>query len=77
MTGLVYEVCDQVASWPTGKERENSETYFGLRTAQGSLVFKCKSKGQKQQWVDGIQKMLDKVGRVEDLENSLQRLLIK
>lgn len=74
---LAYGVCDQVTLWPKGKERENLETYFGVKTAQGFLEFKCKSKGHKQQWVDGIQKMLEKVGCVEDLENSLQRLHIK
>lgn len=74
---LVYEVCDQITAWPFKKERENLEAYFGLKTAQGFLEFKCKSKVHKQQWVDGIQSMLDKVGCIEDAENSLHRLNIK
>ncbi|KNA22186.1 hypothetical protein SOVF_036390 [Spinacia oleracea] len=71
---LVYEVCDQITTWPFRKERENLESYFGLKTAQGFLEFKCKNKVQKQQWVDGIQNMLDKVGCIEDIEITLQRL---
>ncbi|KAL2903067.1 VAN3-binding protein [Bienertia sinuspersici] len=75
--GLVYGVCDQITTWPFKKERDDLESYFGLKTGQGFLEFKCKSKVHKQQWVDGIQSMLDKVGCIEDIENSLQRLNVK
>ncbi|CAO2819477.1 unnamed protein product [Amaranthus hypochondriacus] len=74
---LVYGVCDQTNSWPFRKERDNVDAYFGLKTAQGFLEFKCKSKVHKQQWVDGIQNMLDKVGYIEEAEHSLQRLNVK
>ncbi|XP_021767973.1 VAN3-binding protein-like [Chenopodium quinoa] len=74
---LVYEVCDQISTWPFRKERENLEAYFGLKTAQGFLEFKCKNKVHKQQWVDGIQSMLDKVCCIEDIDSSLQRINVK
>lgn len=74
---LVYEVCDQTTGWPFRKEREDLDAYFGLKTGQGFLEFKCKSKVHRQQWVDGIQNMLDKVGCIEDVEHSLQSLNLK
>lgn len=77
ITGLVYEVCDQTTGWPFRKEREDLDAYFGLKTGQGFLEFKCKSKVHRQQWVDGIQNMLDKVGCIEDVEHSLQSLNLK
>ncbi|CAI0509266.1 unnamed protein product [Linum tenue] len=56
---IIYGVCDETIAWPYRKERESSgELYFGVKTAQGLLEFKCKSKIQKQKWVDGIQTLL-------------------
>ncbi|GAB4858057.1 hypothetical protein Ancab_015959 [Ancistrocladus abbreviatus] len=69
---LVYGVCDQIAAQKfTKKEWDDAEAYFGLKTGQGFLEFKCKSKIQKQQWVDGIQSLLHKVGRLAGVEHSL------
>lgn len=60
--GVVYGVCDETSAWPYSKDRENSEeVYFGLKTGQGLLEFKCKSKIQKQRWVAGIQSTLRQV----------------
>ncbi|KAA8521363.1 hypothetical protein F0562_012075 [Nyssa sinensis] len=73
---VVYGVCDQNASWPFRKERENVEVYFGLKTAQGLLEFKCKNKIQKQKWVDGIQNLLRRVSCIEVTEQSLKILNI-
>ncbi|XP_074268873.1 VAN3-binding protein [Silene latifolia] len=75
---LIYGVCDQLTTWPFRKESgDNPDAYFGLKTAQGFLEFKCKSKVHKQQWIDGIQNMFQQAGCFEDIENSLHRLQIK
>ncbi|VVB08253.1 unnamed protein product [Arabis nemorensis] len=63
---VVYGVCDEISAWPYRKDRENSEeVYFGLKTGQGLLEFKCKSKIQKQRWVAGIQSTLRQVTCLE------------
>ncbi|EEF31724.1 conserved hypothetical protein [Ricinus communis] len=73
---IVYGVCDETTAWPYRKERESSEdVYFGLKTAQGLLEFKCKNKIHKQRWVDGIQNLLQ-VSCVEATEGSLEFLSI-
>ncbi|GAB4835001.1 hypothetical protein Ancab_033268 [Ancistrocladus abbreviatus] len=70
---LVFGVCEQIAVWPsTKKEGDDVEAYFGLKTGQGFLEFKCKSKILKQQWVDGIRSLLHKVGSSAGVENSLE-----
>ncbi|KAJ8449414.1 hypothetical protein Cgig2_002546 [Carnegiea gigantea] len=74
---VVYGVCDHINACGLRKEeRENVDAYFGLKTAQGFLEFKCKSKVHKQEWVDGIQSMLQKVSSVYNVGDSLQRLHI-
>lgn len=73
---VVYGVCNETAAWPFRKERENIEAYFGLKTAQGFLEFKCKSKIHKQTWVDGIQNLLRRVSCIEATEHSLEILNI-
>ncbi|XP_061337057.1 VAN3-binding protein-like isoform X2 [Gastrolobium bilobum] len=74
---VVYGVCDKDVAWPYRKEREASEEfYFGLKTAQGLLEFKCKSKLDKQKWVDGIESLLRPVNSVEATERSLEFLSI-
>ncbi|KAL5551445.1 hypothetical protein UlMin_001621 [Ulmus minor] len=69
-TGIVYGVCDETAAWPYQKERELSEDVFGLKTAQGLLEFKCKSKFHKQRWVEGLRNLLRRVA-IEETEGSL------
>lgn len=74
---IVYGVCDETMAWPYRKERENpDELYFGLKTAQGLLEFKCKNKVDKQKWVDGIQNLLHQVNYSESTEVSLESLNI-
>lgn len=74
---VVYGVCDEVAAWPYRKEREISdEVYFGLKTAQGLLEFKCKNKNHKQKWVDEIQNLLRRVSCIEATEGSLEFLSV-
>ncbi|XP_027360072.1 VAN3-binding protein-like [Abrus precatorius] len=74
---VVYGVCDKETAWPYRKEREASEElYFGLKTAQGLLEFKCESKHHKQKWVDGVEFLLRRVNSVEGTERSLEFLNI-
>ncbi|KAJ1383670.1 Pleckstrin-like, plant [Sesbania bispinosa] len=72
---VVYGVCDKDGAWPYRKEREASEElYFGLKTAQGLLEFKCESNLHKQKWVDGIESLLRQVNSAEPTERSLEFL---
>ncbi|PKI39784.1 hypothetical protein CRG98_039829 [Punica granatum] len=72
---VVYGVCDGTSAWPYRKEREyDEEIFFGLKTGQGLLEFKCKNKAQKQRWVDVVQRLLRQAQRVELTECSLQLL---
>uniref|UniRef100_A0A2P2PHX1 PH domain-containing protein n=1 Tax=Rhizophora mucronata TaxID=61149 RepID=A0A2P2PHX1_RHIMU len=74
---LVFGVCDETLAWPHRKESESSEeAYFGVKTAQGLLEFKCKNKIHKQRWVDGILNLLHQVSSVEATEHSLELLSI-
>lgn len=74
---VVYGVCDKDNAWPYRKEREASEElYFGLKTAQGLLEFKCQNKLHKQKWVEGIEFLLRRVNSVEATEHSLEFLSI-
>ncbi|KAL3497508.1 hypothetical protein ACH5RR_040240 [Cinchona calisaya] len=73
---VVYEVCDENATWPFKKEREGIEVYFGVKTAQGLLEFKCKNKIHKQKWVDSIQMLLRRNNFMEDAEHSMRILNI-
>ncbi|KAL5579423.1 hypothetical protein UlMin_011865 [Ulmus minor] len=63
------------AAWSYQKERELSEDVFGLKTAQGLLEFKCKSKFHKQRWVEGLRNLLRRVA-IEETEGSLGFLSI-
>ncbi|KAJ0232965.1 Uncharacterized protein HA466_0286370 [Hirschfeldia incana] len=73
---VVYGVCDEKSAWPYRKERENNseEVYFGLKTGQGLLEFKCKNKIHKQRWVDGVQSLLRQVNCFEAAKCSLGSL---
>nr|GME04583.1 VAN3-binding protein [Ipomoea batatas] len=73
---IVYEVFDDTTAWPLKKEKENGEIYFGVRTAQALLEFKCKNKIHRQKWVDGIQNLLHRASSIEESENSLRMLNI-
>ncbi|CAG7873051.1 unnamed protein product [Brassica rapa] len=72
----VYGVCDEISAWPYSKDREENseEVYFGLKTGQGLLEFKCKSKIQKQRWVAEIQSALRQVTCLEADKCSLESL---
>ncbi|PON97693.1 Pleckstrin-like [Trema orientale] len=73
---IVYGVCDEISAWPYKRETGTLEDVFGLKTAQGLMEFKCKSKIHKQRWVDGIQSLLRKVSCNEESECSLGFLTI-
>ncbi|XLS66022.1 hypothetical protein HN51_025996, partial [Arachis hypogaea] len=74
---VVYGVCDKQGTWPYRKEREAlEECYIGLKTAQGLLEFKCKSKFHKMKWVDGIEALLRRSNSIEAIDTSLEILCI-
>lgn len=68
--GVVYGVCNEKASWPFCKERENEDAFFGVKTAKGLLEFKCKNKINKQKWVDTIQYLLQRTNNTENISHS-------
>ncbi|KAM0003030.1 putative VAN3-binding protein [Helianthus debilis subsp. tardiflorus] len=72
--GIVYGVCNEKASWPFCKERDNADVYFGVKTAKGLLEFKCKSKVHKQKWVDTIQYLLQKTSNIDNIRHSMNML---
>ncbi|XP_008220069.1 PREDICTED: VAN3-binding protein-like [Prunus mume] len=52
--------CD-IPAWP-GREREDGSkprAYFGIKTAERTIEFECKSKGDKHMWTEGIHHMLN------------------
>ncbi|MED6148027.1 hypothetical protein PIB30_049362 [Stylosanthes scabra] len=74
---VVYGVCDKDGAWPYRKEREAlEECYFGLKTAQGLLEFKCKSQFHKMKWVHGIESLLRRSNSVQATQTSLKILSI-
>lgn len=52
------------------------EVYFGVKTGQGLLEFKCKNKIHKQNWVDGIRNLLRQACTIDDAERSIKFLNI-
>lgn len=52
------------------------EVYFGVKTGQGLLEFKCKNKIHKQNWVDGIRNLLRQACTIDDAEHSIKFLNI-
>ncbi|PRQ18225.1 putative pleckstrin-like, plant [Rosa chinensis] len=74
---VVYGVCDENSAWPYMIERDiPEEVYFGLKTGQGLMEFKCRSKAHKQQWVDGIKNLLRRVSSVDEAERSIGLLSV-
>ncbi|RZC74417.1 hypothetical protein C5167_049892 [Papaver somniferum] len=76
---IVYGVYDddEITIWSNQEVKKNNSIstedrscYFSLKTAQGVLEFKCKSKSHRQKWVLNIQNLLHQVGRVEEIDRS-------
>ncbi|ESQ55770.1 hypothetical protein EUTSA_v10025212mg [Eutrema salsugineum] len=72
--GIVNDVCETVSSLQNGNETENAEEelYFGISTGKGLTKFMCKSKADKQTWVDSIRNLLHRVTAVEVINTSLE-----
>lgn len=52
--------CD-IAAWP-GREKDDCskpKAYFGIKTADRTIEFECRSKRDKHMWTEGIQNMLN------------------
>ncbi|KAL6212560.1 hypothetical protein ACLB2K_017778 [Fragaria x ananassa] len=59
--GVVSGVCCDITAWP-GREREdcsNPRAYFGIKTADRTIEFECRSKRDTHMWTEGIQNMLN------------------
>ncbi|KAG0454527.1 hypothetical protein HPP92_023819 [Vanilla planifolia] len=51
--GAVVEVCSDVPPWPgRGEDGSSSRAYFGIRTLERLIEFECRSKCEKEMWVD-------------------------
>ncbi|CAN8231781.1 unnamed protein product [Cochlearia groenlandica] len=72
--GIVKDVCETDSVLQKGKETENAEEelYFGVTTGKGLTKFKCKSKADKQTWVDSIRDLLHRVTSAEVINTSLE-----
>ncbi|KAF8083991.1 hypothetical protein N665_0740s0008 [Sinapis alba] len=72
--GIVNDVCETVSGLQNVKETENAEEvlYFGISTGKGLTKFKCKSKADKQTWVDSIRNLLHRVTAIEAMKTSLE-----
>ncbi|KAJ8751253.1 hypothetical protein K2173_016434 [Erythroxylum novogranatense] len=60
---VVSEVYDDIQEW-AGRWREESgkqRAYFGIKTAERIIEFECRSRDDKQIWIEGIQYMLNSV----------------
>ncbi|CAH8276372.1 unnamed protein product [Arabidopsis lyrata] len=53
-------------------ENTEEELYFGISTGKGLTKFKCKSKADKQTWVDSIQNLLHRVTAAEVIDTCLE-----
>ncbi|KAJ0961938.1 hypothetical protein J5N97_029766 [Dioscorea zingiberensis] len=62
---VVYGVYDEVPA-RSARVRQAAEDgcSFGLRTAQGLLVFECENNICKQKWVEGVQNLLYQVNGI-------------
>ncbi|XP_039142685.1 VAN3-binding protein-like isoform X2 [Dioscorea cayenensis subsp. rotundata] len=58
---VVIDVCSDVSAWPGREsgEENNKKAYFAIKTPERLIEFECKSKAEKQMWVEGIQQMLN------------------
>lgn len=73
--GIVNDVCETVSGLQNVKETENAkeeELYFGISTGKGITKFKCKSKADKQTWVDSVRNLLHRVTAIEAMKTSLE-----
>lgn len=73
---ILYEVIDESDGWPFKKERDNVEVYFGAKTSQGLMEFKCKNKIPRQKWVDGVRSIIHRRSCVQEAENYSRMLKI-
>lgn len=74
VAGIVNDVCETVSGLQNVKETENAEEvlYFGISTGKGLTKFKCKSKADKQTWLDSIRNLLHRVTAIEAMKTSLE-----
>lgn len=80
---VVYGVYDDVPAAhesagglpDSGTAATEEKRHFGLRTAQGLVVFECESRMQKQDWLESVKNLLRQVaGGASQLERSFESL---
>ncbi|KAM0843712.1 hypothetical protein ACQ4PT_057527 [Festuca glaucescens] len=59
--GVVYGVYSEPPEWTEPGKGSPETCCFGLSTAQGLIEFKCESSTNKQNWVHGVQNLLQQV----------------
>lgn len=73
---VVYGVYDEELQW-SGLEKKGGEkgVSFGLRTAEGNIVFDCADRFCKQKWVDAAHNLLRQVNGLSDGDYRIKRSL--
>ncbi|KAH0456876.1 hypothetical protein IEQ34_014783 [Dendrobium chrysotoxum] len=71
---VVYGVYDEELEW-NGLEKKGRGigVSFGLRTAEGNIVFDCADSFCKQKWVDAVQNLLRQVNGISDGDHGMRR----
>ncbi|KAM0926252.1 hypothetical protein ACQ4PT_003385 [Festuca glaucescens] len=72
--GVVYGVYSEPPEWTAPGKGSPETCCFGLSTAQGLVEFKCESSTSKQNWVHGVQNLLQQVDVADQVGNRLETL---
>ncbi|KAI0499763.1 hypothetical protein KFK09_017971 [Dendrobium nobile] len=71
---VVYGVYDEELEWNgLQKNGRGIGVSFGLRTAEGNIVFDCADSFCKQKWVDSVQNLLRQVNGLSDGDYGMRR----
>ncbi|KAK1653872.1 hypothetical protein QYE76_071677 [Lolium multiflorum] len=71
---VVYGVYSEPPEWTEPGKGSPETCCFGLSTAQGLVEFKCETSTSKQNWVHGVQNLLQQVDVADQVGNRLETL---
>uniref|UniRef100_A0ACD5WGE9 Uncharacterized protein n=1 Tax=Avena sativa TaxID=4498 RepID=A0ACD5WGE9_AVESA len=71
---VVYGVYSEPPEWTRPGKGSPETSCFGLSTAQGLIEFKCESRTSKQNWVHGVQNLLQQVDVADQVGHQLEKL---
>ncbi|KAM0863334.1 hypothetical protein ACQ4PT_044658 [Festuca glaucescens] len=71
---VVYGVYSEPPEWTEPGKGSPETCCFGLSTTQGLIEFKCESSTSKQNWVHGVQNLLQQVDVADQVGNRLETL---